>query len=243
MNITSIILAAGANTRLGGIVAPFMKPFILVNGRPLIHHALTHSLTWNTQRDVIVCSPENARLLIDLVPETDDEPFNLRWVLQPHPTGVANAVYLALPYVDTEWCLILCGDNTFSPLPLDTRALIGRLGAFGARTIDGQSALRFTRFVHRKNDLDITAHDHGSDQFSASVNGGVEFINDDHTFGDGCWIGPLLLKTDALRKIRDLRLPLFNVVNMIRQATDDGRGIQPLPMLCEDLGVPEELMR
>ena len=220
MTITSIIIAAGANTRLGGIVAPFMKPLILVNGKPLIQHALQHAAEWNTARDIIVASPDNAALLTKVAGNWDD----LDWILQPTPAGVVDAIARALNHVKTDWTLILCGDNTFSKIDMKTKW--GSLGLFGARKLPAQDSQRFTRYKLREE-------------------GGVVFIDAaSRDLGDGCWIGPLLLKTSELQRVVPrIAVDGGSVVTMIAACTNDGREIEPLPMTCEDLGVPEEFTK
>lgn len=106
--LSAIILAAGANERLKGIVPSSMKPLILVNGRPLIQHAIDHANWWCASQMIVVASPENVGALIQVAPS---HPL---WIVQPWKGGVINAIRCAMPAVTHDRFLLLCADNTFT---------------------------------------------------------------------------------------------------------------------------------
>lgn len=214
---SALILAAGENARLKTIVPAHLKPLMLVNGRPLIQHALRHADEWHADHKVVVASPDNVGLLTQVVHE------NVDWVVQAQPTGVVNAIWRGLKMVKQAWTVILCSDNTFkfqdSPLSkttdLDTHSL------FGARQLPLHDAHRFTRYV---------AGDHGVRLIEASAEEQVH----------GCWIGPLLLSTEALRRAFAHDPAPMTIVELINLSTEHGQLLRPIDMLCEDFGVPTE---
>lgn len=234
--ISCIVLAAGANTRLSGpnIVPPYMKPLILVNGRPLIQHALRHAIDdWRASEHVIVVSPDNARLITSVIPK------RYEYVLQPEPMGVIDAIARAARLVTRPWTLILCADNTFEmdgehwemPWHLDAP----QCGAFGARQLDLESAKRFTRYTVQN--IDVSTH---GDPVKRIVRGNVRFIEASSAeMAHGVWIGPLLL--DTRRLVHDIALS-SSIVQLITRATSDGTSVMELPMLCSDMGIPEEFV-
>jgi len=147
-----------------------MKPFVLMNGRPLIHHALQHAHAWGVQEITIVASPGNVQHLVTICQNT------YQYVIQPHPLGVLDALSRSIRNVQHEWVLILCADNVFSDPP----ELVTGPG-FGARELyDADQWKRFTRY-----------------RCSEGVTFMIEASEPDP--GQGCWIGPLLLETTRVR--------------------------------------------
>lgn len=189
-----------------------MKPLVLVNGKPLIQHALDHAAqSWHADVKIVVAAPSNASLLVQITAGGVDH-----WVLQPNPQGVVDAIERAIPLVETEWTLILCSDNTFSQVA----TLKPHRACFGARQLDTPAqASRFTRYVSRP--------------------GGGVLLHDAYSTHEcrGVWIGPLLLKTQAIRNNRGLT----SIVALMRQCTENGKYLWPIEMQCEDLGIPEVL--
>lgn len=173
--ISAIVLAAGANERLKTIVPPFMKPLILMNGRPLIQHAVGHALSdWDVKQVVIVAGPDNAKQLVDVLPGR----VNYNWVLQPRPMGVIDALMRAVQTVTSDRVVILCADNTFAsdiqmPRLEDTGSYIAV-----RRDIKAVDAVRFTRL---------------------SYNADGTVCED--TNGSACWVGPLYTYTTRLLNV------------------------------------------
>lgn len=227
-SIGALILAAGANTRLQAVVPPYMKPLILMNGKPLVRHAVDHALNdWHVRGITVVAGPDNARMLLGVLSKMH------HFVLQPEPDGVVDAVYRALPTITQDWTLILCADNTFVPDPDNPVHFSAKRGAqFGTRFVDPPSSRRFTRYK-RLSDPKGASFD---EQYAP----GVRLIPaSDPEQGDGCWIGPLLLETEQLRRVLGI---CESVTDMMMQSTALGTELSPLPMLCSDLGIPEELL-
>jgi molybdopterin-guanine dinucleotide biosynthesis protein A len=212
--VTALILAAGANTRLEGILPPGLKPLLVVNGRTLFKHAIDHANdVWDCERLVAVVSPDNARHLA-IVGGADD------WVVQPSPDGVVDAIRRGLRVITTPWTLILCADNTFD---LDEAALSAiacrrDVAMFGARRLAPDDEHRFTRYY--------TSYDR------------VKFVEATNTTQptEGCWIGPLLLPTEGVRN--GSTMP--SIVDLVNVATADFQ-LVPVQMTCADLGIPEAL--
>ena len=217
--ISVIIPAAGANTRLTGTVAPFLKPTILCDGRPLIQHAYEHAWNdWQVPEDQthVVVSPDNATIIPKLVPLATTS--TVHFVLQPNVTGIVNAIYRGLIGIDTEWTLILCADNVFRikpehPLTDDLKPL------FGSKTLTCKDASRFTTF---EDDTFLPA---------ATNKGG--------TLDNICWIGPLLLPTAILKEcLYKNESSIIRLLNRIHRM----HAILPHIMDCSDMGVAEELL-
>lgn len=222
MKTSAIILAAGENTRLKGIVPSFRKPLLLMNGRPLIQHAIDFAWLQAVTQCVIVASPHNAADLVAVTPTNRVE--QIRWCLQPRPTDVLDAIRIGLRTTDydTEYTFILCADNTFD----GEWKLGGNFDCgFAARNVGWPAAQRFTRYEFKNSEL--------------------KFIEaSSPTVGYGCWVGPLLLHTNTLRialeSVRELSRERQSMAALIQACITPSHRITPVPMQCSDMGIPEE---
>lgn len=215
MSRDAIILAAGANTRLNGIVPAYMKPFLLVNGRPLILHALHHAVAdWNVACVTTVVSPHNANYTIEVWPTLETKHH---FVLQPSPLGVVDAICRALPLCQHEMVVILCADNTFSKM---RHFNLENVSLIGTRRLSFDDARRFTRLVKRPTD-------------------GYEILEVDNPMdAHTVWVGPLVLPRVELEAHAH---PSMTIVELIRACTDDGKNLFTIEMSCADFGIPEAL--
>lgn len=220
MNPSAIILAAGANTRLKGIVPSFRKPLLLMNGRPLIQHALQFAYAQCVTRIVIVASPHNVADLVSVTPVAP----HIRWVIQPEPTSVIDAIELAMPLCTGAYTFVLCADNTFDG---DFILPNGCDSGFASRHVPWPQSQRFTRYSLGSHGVNLRLIPAESDEQ-----------------GDGCWIGPLLLHTNSLATtLQAHRLgshPIKTMAELIALSTGPDHRLAPVPMQCSDMGIPEE---
>lgn len=229
-----MVLAAGANTRLSGLVPAYMKPLITVNGLPLILHAHNHAIhEWHVTDIVYVVSPDNVRLITQVIPKTSQGVEHTSFLVQPEADGVVDAIRQAMPLVVQPWTLILCADNTFDtrgktmPWPTETHTDTNSPAFFGSQRLSSEAAKRFTRYTHSNSGL----------QFIEAVS---------EKAGEGVWIGPMFLHTsDILSVIKDLKYHFkdHEVVSVVAflNAVIARTGALPLNMRCSDLGIPQEL--
>jgi bifunctional N-acetylglucosamine-1-phosphate-uridyltransferase/glucosamine-1-phosphate-acetyltransferase GlmU-like protein len=186
---------------------------MLVNGRPLIQHAIRHALDWwHVNGVTVVASPDNVKPICDVC----DNGF--RYVIQPKPFGVIDAIDRGL--FNSQHTLILCADNTFSPNEIVPPVLEAHSAFIASRQLEDRQ--RFTRLI--------------VDDYGAVLK--VIDTNDPEP-GDSCWIGPLLLPTNHLRTALYTR-GIRSVAQLI-EAAHPGGPLVALPMHCEDFGIPEAL--
>lgn len=102
----AVILAAGKSERLTGVVAPYMKPLLVINGKPLIVD-IAEKASRQCARIVIVVAPENALQITQIVPDDLDA----HYVVQPRPKGPGDALKRALWSVSDRDTLLLLADN------------------------------------------------------------------------------------------------------------------------------------
>ena len=229
-SVSAIIPAAGANTRLKEKVAPFLKPTLLIDGEPLIVHAVSFALKCKVESIFTVVSPANAsvihhcirgatnRYAESLKPQYDSR---INYILQPEPAGIVDAIQRCVKFVQTDWTVILCSDNLFRE---DHHAKIELndddhdTPFFASRALNRDQARRFTTYA---------------DKLSMPFRGRQDI---DST--ETCWIGPLLLPTKLLCEATERGETFIpDVLNKIHLT----RRIEPYPMQCSDMGIPEEL--
>ena len=183
----AVILAAGRGSRVEGLVPPFFKPMMVVNGRPLISSAISEADRIGSTRIIVVAAPENAAALSHYLPSEGP----LRMVVQFRPTGPGDGVLLGLDLVRSSHVLVLMGDNVFGPSDVSSVAkgwhLAGSSNAEGANAVVGVRHLEdptaFTR--QRSNGTWVEK---------------VEKSPDDFTAGRSkCWVGPIAAKTEKLQ--------------------------------------------
>lgn len=118
--LTAIVLAAGLGKRMKSALP---KVLHRVAGRPLVHYPVVAALEVGAERVVVVASPETREALEDSLADAFGS-VRLRFAIQSPPRGTGDAVRVAMPEVETERVLILCGDTPLLRVS-DLSALLG----------------------------------------------------------------------------------------------------------------------
>lgn len=180
-----VILAAGRNTRLAGIVPSYYKPLLIVQGKPLVVR-LTQDLRSLCASVTVIVSPENSAPICDVLYANGLLDANTNIVVQPMARGPGEGLYRGLRCTRPGSRIILaCGDNL---IPRDD--FLGAVeedeGADGLTvttcvswTEDETEATRFTRVSELRN------------EFIENRPGGKL-----KTGGWNTWVGPLIFSRD-----------------------------------------------
>lgn len=180
----SVILAAGRNTRLKGLVPSYYKPLVIVNGRPLIV-SLTQNLLRNCKAVVIVASPENCGMIVELLTANELMSPNVHVIIQPEARGPGEGLWRGLQCCKSERVVLVCGDNAIPGQDIDNVVLTDQavedhslarhsVTTSVFKTFDTEEARRFTRVTEDQK------------RYVEGVEGG--------RWSDGyyrCWTGPL----------------------------------------------------
>lgn len=241
----AVILAAGRNDRLAGLVAEGMKPLMLVNGKPIIIDLLdklTVSSGGRIVHTVIVASPVNVQAIVSVLKATGHLSRFLSVVIQPEPVGPVDALrrgFETCPVTDREQTLVLCGDNIIPQEVMDTFVQGSysdeHVGWIAVRTMDDESAAkRFTRVTEDCKEFH-------------------EGINDTGTrWRDGkyrAWLGPVLTYSMYLDKLfeishaakaQDAKLSRMWERLVKIHGTEQSKW-KLIESRCQDIGVPEAL--
>jgi molybdopterin-guanine dinucleotide biosynthesis protein A len=189
-----IILAAGKNERLKGIVPPFHKPLLVINGRPLITQlveavrSLTslHATPGVTPRIIIVCAPQNISALTAVLPMVD----NMLFVIQREADGVLNAVRTGLAVATDTTAMLLCADNIIA---LSTWSLEP---FYRESTTDHDALYVHGQFIPAPEVERFTYFSDGKWFEKTSVVGSSPAQK-------FCWLGPLVFNTALMRDAID----------------------------------------
>lgn len=191
-------------------------------------------------RIVVVCAPGNVNAIISLLESVEVRYCQLRYIVQPSPTGPVNAFFRGLECCSSEdTVMMLCGDNVIGEntwgvirhtLTQNSEAnliVAGRLHTY-------RDAGRFTTIVNMDQDS-------GNYPRWKFYHGTQDLVDKGHLIN--CWVGPVLFRGAILKALTDGSMirydnfsGLFNVLS---------RRLPLSTVLFKsdamDVGVPEEL--
>ena len=108
-----IILAGGSGTRLYPVTIGGSKQLMPVYDKPMIYYPLSLLLLAGIKDILIITTPEDNSLFIDLLGDGSDLGINIKFKIQKNPTGLPEAFVIGEKFIgDSDVCLIL-GDNIF----------------------------------------------------------------------------------------------------------------------------------
>ena len=237
----TVILAAGANERLRGIVPPYHKPLLVVNGKPIIaalFDAATRQIESTTDRIIVVCSQENVRAINDILRHRGYG-SQLRLVIQTDPIGPVEALNLGLELCISGRVMMLCGDNVIDDLTWKTISELTS-GNTKALVVSVQSKTigEVERFTVVKEPDETNHHIHFGEGFrEIRQTECVSYVR--------VWIGPVIFANSSLHRglveMGSCRHPWIfaNLFNEIARRDPDG--VTLIESRALDIGVPEAL--
>lgn len=137
--LNAVVLAGGKSERLAGIVPPYHKPFLVINGRALVVAAVEDALDAGAYRVVVVATGENALPVSQLVGHIPQ----VRIILAAG--GPGRALRAGLEMCQTQRVLVLMSDNVHGPG--DVGRVCDTQFGIGVRDMSHTDARRFTRRV------------------------------------------------------------------------------------------------
>lgn len=141
--LDAVILAGGKSERLTGIVPPYHKPFLVVNGKSLLVTAVDEARDAGAEKIVVVATGENAMPVMQLVGHCPE----VRVILANGGPGRALLTGLEMCY--HQRVLVLMGDNVHGLH--DVQRVTEHRYAIGCRRVTHHSeSLRFTRLVENE---------------------------------------------------------------------------------------------
>lgn len=143
----AIILAGGKGSRLDGVMPPYWKPLMPINGVPLINRLIAQVEAQDIIRTFVVVAPENALQISQVIPATS----SVVLVVQRFATGPGDALRMALSLSQEESALILMGDNLMPDEDISAVCAATKSSYFviGTASVETrEEAQRFTRIYN-----------------------------------------------------------------------------------------------
>lgn len=133
MNMTALILAGGAGTRLRPLTYHRPKPMVPIAGKPILQYQI-ELLARHGFRDIVLCIGASTDSAKEYFGNGSELGLNIHYSVEDTPLGTAGAIRNAEEYLTSDYVLVMNGDGL---VDYDLSAITGFHNGMGAEATIG----------------------------------------------------------------------------------------------------------